>query len=151
MRMMFVAALSCALVATIATPTHARPAQQWAQASPERQQFFKNAMRPDGSSPPVSCCGDADAYETDMWEVGPNHELIAVLTCNDPENCKHATTTWDEEGYEIPIPVFPAGKRVIIPPSKVLAPHQPDNNTGHGWVFLNTSGDVLCYAPPAGL
>ena len=134
---------------TTFSQVNSRPNERWAQATPERQEFFKKAERPD--NPPhqghsiSSCCDQADAYEADEFDTDNEGNLYAILTCNDPENC---SPVCDEE-YSCRAEL-PVGTRIKIPPQKILRPHEPDNYTGHGWVFLGGMS-VLCYAFPAGL
>lgn len=130
-----------------------RNSSQWAQATPERQQFFKNAMRPDlvskdGGPPKSPCCGEADAYEADEFDTA-NGNLYAILTCNDPDNCNQIPNC-DDETITCRPPI-PRGTRIKIRPDAILPPRQPINLTGHGWVFISASTKyVFCYAFPAG-
>lgn len=126
------------------TPGYSRPSERWAQASPERKEFFEKAHMPD--SPRVSCCGKADAYEADDIDDDGHGHVVAILTCSDPENCVEHDPICDEEGDCFPRPL--PGTRIVIPTEKVLKPHQPDNFSGHGWVFLSAQGAVYCYAFP---
>jgi hypothetical protein len=140
-----VGALASACVAT-----HARPADKWAQASPDRQEFFKGAVMPGlpPSQKPESCCGEADAYEADDFDTEQG-SLFAILTCNDPENCPAER----DDGDGGTTPSLPEGKRILIPADRILPPPPAGivNRTGHGWVFISTSGKVWCYSPPSGV
>ena len=119
----------------------ARPGQ-WAQATPERQAFFKQAMRPDYLPQRYPCCGEADAYEADDFTTDADGNLYAILTCNDPDTCEPP----ELDRYLAP------GTKILIKPEKLLPPHQPDNLTGHGIVFVATNAkDVFCYALPGGV
>jgi hypothetical protein len=142
--MLLAVALAAWLLAVGIFPSHGRPLEKWAQATPERQQFFQRAMRPDLRSADGTmaspCCGEADAYEADEFDT-EDGKLYAVLTCNDPANCAPVEDKT----------LLPVGTRILIPPEKILPPHQPDNRTGHGWVFLaSNSVWVFCYAFPGG-
>jgi hypothetical protein len=100
----------------------------------------------------VNCCGAADAYEADETSIDTAGNTYAVITCNDPDNCKAV------EGKIVRAP----GSKYLVPPDKVLAPYDPVNNTGHGWVYIvqqgpddsSTGGDpepaVICWAAPGG-
>lgn len=146
----FALGLLCAAISF--APAHARDGSQWAQASPERKQFFKEAKQPDDHvPPPASCCGDADAYEADDFETDAAGNLVAIITCNDPENCKQTAPYDDGEGGTVTAPPRrPAGSRFVISPAKILRPHEPENHTGHGWVFISDGGSIYCYAFPFG-
>lgn len=98
-------------------------------------------MRPDYLPRQYPCCGDADAYEADEFTVDAEGNLYAILTCNDPTTCVPTR----EDLY------LPPGKKILIPPEKVLPYQQPPNKTGHGIVFVAGNGrDIFCYAPPTG-
>ena len=135
-----------ALALLLATTTaYGRPNEKWAQVSPERRDFFRDAHMPD--SPRVSCCGLADAYEADDFDTDPDGGLVAIITCNEPDvpdtdKCRiQAPRVYeDEEGNQLEIPARPPGTRIKIPAEKILKPRAPDNKTGHGWVFINPDG-----------
>ncbi len=102
-----------------------------------------------GTTYHASCCGEADAFEADDWEVDAAGNLWAILTCVGVGSCE-----------EVPGKVVRApGTKVKIPPSQVLV-HDPalPNNTGHGWVWIAPGGQtdnegnprVYCYAFPTG-
>ena len=57
----------------------ARDLGQWKSNDPRLSQWFRGLMQPD-TIPPVSCCGEADAYWADQVRVGPNGEIIAAIT-----------------------------------------------------------------------
>lgn len=142
----YLAALVAAFVGCLSpTPSYARPSQRWAQASPERQEFFKGAVMPalPPSQRPQSCCDATDAYETDEFDT-KDGQLYAILTCNDPENCPADRDDGDGGTF----PSLPNGTRVLIPSDRILPPHQPENRTGHGWVFISQGGKVFCYSLP---
>lgn len=100
-----------------------------------------------------NCCGQADAYEADDYEVdhsdcGFNPDdpdecgIIAILTCNEPMDCEAIP------GKTVRQP----GTKFKIPHNKTMIPGRPINNTGHGWVFL-TAGNppaIICYSHPSG-
>ncbi len=96
---------------------------------------------------PTNCCGEADAYESDDFEVDRAGNLWAILTCNDPRNCE-----------AIPGKVIRlAGEKFRIPVEKTLLNYWPLNDTGHGWIWLSPSATdadgkpvVLCFTPGAG-
>lgn len=128
-------------------PTFAKDSSQWAQATPERREFFRKAWRPD-YGPTSSCCGEADAYEADEYEfiVG---ELYAIITEGDSPMC------WtDEDGGQVCKPKIATGTKILVPLNKVLLPPptEPRNTTGHGIIWIAGNGkDVFCYALPGGM
>jgi hypothetical protein len=137
------------LLAISAYEAHSRPSGQWAQATPERQEFFKNAMRPDlagkDGRPHSPCCAEADAYEADDFDTDEAGNLYAILTCNEPENCTNYGTEPGEREFVAP------GTKIFISPNKIIPPRDPINKTGHGWVFYAaTQKFVFCYALPGG-
>jgi hypothetical protein len=140
------------------TPAFARPNQQWADVSSERREFFGAAKMPD--SPRQSCCGEADAYEADDYEVDANGNLVAILTCNEPDvidgidgrgiqrghcSIQEEKSVDDGEGGLAVRPARPPGTKIVIPMGKILRPNEPINKTGHGWVFMSGDGHVFCY------
>lgn len=83
-------------------------------------------MQPD--NPYVSCCGEADAFEADAFEIETDH-YVAIIT--------------DGRG------VLENGKRIPIPNKKMK--FDQGNPTGHGFVFINNVGQILCYVTPGGV
>jgi hypothetical protein len=96
---------------------------------------------PNGASYHMNCCGEGDAYEADEVFVDADGATWAVLTCNDPDNCKEV------QGKIVRAP----GSKFKVPAEKVLMNFDPVNDTGHGWVYLNPQmGIVYCWAAPPG-
>ncbi len=99
----------------------------------------------------VSCCGRADAYETDKFHIDrETHALVATLTCNDPViNCP--------ENIPKRIDRKP-GTEFVVPKAVVLVsvnpkdgkPAPPINDTGHGWIWVNENNVVVCWSVPPG-
>ncbi len=94
-----------------------------------------------------NCCGEADAYEASDFLVDEMGRTWAILTCNDPDNCKEI------EGKV----TRPPGSKWLVPPDKVLLNFSPVNRTGQGWVYIspNATGPdgqatVLCWSAPPG-
>jgi hypothetical protein len=83
-------------------------------------------MQPD--NPRVSCCGEADAFEADNFEIEGDH-YIAIIT--------------DGRG------VIANGTRIPVPNRKMK--WDKGNPTGHGIIFISTMGDVYCYITPGGV
>ena len=104
----------------------ARDNGQWADSPAAVRQWFQSLMQPD--NPYLSCCGEADAFEADTFEVEGDH-YIAVIT--------------DGKG------VIPPGTRIPIPNAKMK--WDAGNPTGHGIVFIGAQGQVYCYVAPGGV
>jgi hypothetical protein len=77
--------------------------------------------------PWVSCCGEADAYEADIFEVEGRH-YVAVIT--------------DGKGE------IPNGTKIPVPNYKIK--WDEGNPTGHGIIFIGVQGQVYCYVVPGG-
>ncbi len=105
----------------------ARDGPQWADQDPRIKEWFENLKQPD--HPRQSCCGEADAYEADRFEVEGDH-YVAIVT-------GHRAAT------DIPI-----GARIPVPNQKMK--FDAGNPTGHGIIFIGTRGQVFCYVTPAG-
>jgi hypothetical protein len=107
-------------------------ASQWEGSPAAIRQWFQSLMQPD--NPGVSCCGEADAFEADAFEVEGDH-YIAIIT--------------DGKG------VIPNGTRIAVPNPKMK--WDAGNPTGHGIIFLGpamtSSGmrQVYCYVAPGGV
>jgi hypothetical protein len=105
---------------------NARDSEQWNDRPAFVRQWFQSLMQPD--HPRMSCCGEADAYEADTFEIDGDH-YVAVIT--------------DGKG------VLPPGTRIDIPNQKMK--WDEGNPTGHGIVFIGTKGEVYCYVTPGGV
>jgi hypothetical protein len=119
--------LRFALIAlVISAPALARDNGHWASSPLHVRQWFQRLMQPD--NPQVSCCGEADAFEADSFEVEGDH-YVAIIT-----NGKGAISN----GTKIPVPNW-------------KMKWDNGNPTGHGIIFLSTTGDVYCYVAPGGV
>jgi hypothetical protein len=113
-------------------PAVARDNGQWADAPANIRQWFQSLMQPD--NPAVSCCGEADAFEADVFEVEGDH-YVAIIT--------------DGKG------VIPNGTRIPVPNHKMK--WDAGNPTGHGVIFLRpemvrlNEWTVYCYVAPGGV
>lgn len=114
------------LLATSAGCAHARDDGQWSSQPGNIRQWFRDLMQPD--NPVMSCCGEADAYEADLFEVADDH-YVAIIT--------------DGKG------IIPYGTRVAVPNGKMK--WDAGNPTGHGILFVGTQGQVYCYVAPGGV
>jgi hypothetical protein len=75
-----------------------------------------------------SCCGEADAFEADTFEVEGDH-YVAIVT--------------DGKG------AVPNGTRIAVPNEKMK--WDAGNPTGHGIVFIGSQGQLYCYVAPGGV
>jgi hypothetical protein len=109
----------------------------WAGQPAAVRQWFQSLMQPD--NPRISCCGEADAYEADAFEVEGDH-YVAIIT--------------DGKG------IIENGTRIPVPNAKMK--YDAGNPTGHGIVFIGSPqpgddgrlrpyGQVLCYVTPGGI
>ncbi len=105
---------------------NARDNGQWDDRPVFVRQWFQSLMQPD--NPHMSCCGEADAFEADTFEIDGDH-YVAIIT--------------DGKGVLAP------GTRIAIPNQKMK--WDKGNPTGHGIVFIGTKGQVYCYVTPGGV
>ena len=113
----------------------ARDVGQWEDTDPVIRQWYKSLMQPD--IPTMPCCGLADAYWADSYEVAPDGSYIAIITDDRPD---------------IPLgrPHRDVGTKILVPKGKLK--FDQSNPTGHGIIFLAYSSDtVYCYLPPGGV
>jgi hypothetical protein len=110
----------------------ARDLGQWDGVDPLHRQWFNGLKQPD--YPLVSCCGEADAYWADSYEV-KGDQYVAIIT--DPRD-------------DIPLgrPHIENGKRFAVPNTKIK--WDRGNPTGHGLIFIGAGVEVFCYVPPGG-
>ena len=107
-------------------PALARDSGQWKDQPVVVRQWFQKLMQPD--NPYMSCCGEADAFEADTFEVADN-QYVAIIT--------------DGKG------IIPNGTRIPVPNQKLKWDN--GNPTGHGIIFIGTAGQVYCYVTPGGV
>jgi hypothetical protein len=107
-------------------PAIARDLGQWNNQPIAVRQWFQGLMQPD--DPYVSCCGEADAFEADTFEVAGD-QYVAVIT--------------NGKG------VIQDGTRIPIPNHKLK--WDSGNPTGHGIIFIGSGGQVYCYVTPGGV
>jgi len=103
---------------------------EWEKSPPHVRKWFQSLMQPD--DPRVSCCGEADAYEADLFERDGDH-WVAIITGQGPGAASK--------------PYIPEGTRISVPKSKMK--WDQGNPTGHGIIFIGSSGEVFCYVTPA--
>jgi hypothetical protein len=109
-----------------APPALARDNGQWADQPAYLRQWFQKLMQPD--NPVVSCCGEADAFEADSFEVR-HDQYVAIIT--------------NGKG------VIPEGTKITVPNAKMK--WDEGNPTGHGIIFIGGGGQVYCYVAPGGV
>jgi hypothetical protein len=112
---------------------HARDNGQWEATDATVRAWYRELMQPD--NPMLSCCGEADAYYADSFEMHDG-KYVAIIT--DTRN-------------DSPLgrPHVPAGTKVVVPNHKLK--FDRGNPTGHGVIFVNTALDVFCYVVPGGV
>jgi hypothetical protein len=111
----------------------ARDLGQWEGVDPLHRQWFKELMQPD--RPTVSCCGEADAYWADSYEV-KGDQYVAIIT-----DTRDDIKLGRERHIE-------TGTRITVPNNKIK--WDRSNPTGHGIIFIGFNRSVLCYLPPGG-
>lgn len=114
---------------------HAR-GDGWEDTPPAVRQWFQSLMQPD--APTISCCGEADAYYADEFEVEGDH-YVAIVTDTRPDVFRNGTTR----------PHIEPGTRVRIPNGKMK--WDAGNPTGHGIVFIGNRDQLYCYVAPGGV
>lgn len=130
------AALASAALALLCllAPAHGRDDGQWDGHDAGVRQWFQRLMQPD--NPRVPCCGEADAYYADSFEVDGDR-YVAIIT---------------DERDDAPLrrPHIAPGTRVPVPNHKLK--FDEGNPTGHGVIFMRASdGFVFCYIAPGGV
>jgi hypothetical protein len=121
-----VAAFSLVMAWHAASDAVARDNGQWEGSPPEVRRWFQGLRQPD--NPAASCCGEADAYEADIFEVETDH-YVAIIT--------------DGKGD------IPNGTKIAVPNNKMK--WDEGNPTGHGIIFIGLQGQVFCYVAPGGV
>jgi hypothetical protein len=126
---------TAALLPSLGVNVHARDDGQWGDQPANIRQWFQSLMQPD--NPVMSCCGEADAFEADTFEVDGDR-YVAIIT--------------DGKG------VLPKGTKIPVPNQKMK--WDAGNPTGHGVIFISpptvfkdgsmVSGTVYCYVTPGG-
>ena len=99
---------------------------QWADQPENVRHWFQSLKQPD--HPRLSCCGEADAFEADNFEIEGDH-YVAVIT--------------NGKG------VISSGTRIPVPNQKMK--WDAGNPTGHGIIFIGPRQQVYCYVTPGGL
>ena len=130
----FLAGASAMLIVLAnAASAFARDEGQWSNTDPALLEWYETLMQPD--NPKVSCCGEADAYWADELHVRDG-KTFATITDDRPDRPLHR-------------PHVDLGTEIEIPNAKLK--HDQGNPTGHGVLFMDRGGDVLCYVMPGGV
>jgi hypothetical protein len=111
----------------------ARDLGQWQAGDPLVREWYQALMQPD--NPAASCCGEADAYWADAFEVDGD-KYVAIITDprpDEPLRRKH----------------IDIGTRIVVPNHKLK--YDQSNPTGHGIIFLSRGDYVYCYVAPGGV
>lgn len=106
------------------------------------QEWLSNTKQPDNRM--VSCCGEADAFITDNYEVDKDGNLWAIITEDYP-------VPQVNPGYNKL--EFKKGDKIHIPNNKINIPRLDGGNpSGHSITFINPyNGQVYCYFGPTGV
>jgi hypothetical protein len=102
------------LLAVIGPGVHARDAGQWSDTDATVRTWFRDLKQPD--NPRQSCCGEADAYYADSFEVDGD-AYVAIITDTRPDGPLNR-------------PHVARGTKVRVPNSKLK--FDEGNPTGHG-------------------
>ncbi len=117
----------------LASPSAARDFGQWENQPPHVRAWFQKLMQPD--LPTMSCCGEADAYWADSFEVDGDR-YVAIITDERPDG-------------PLGRPHRESGEKIVVPNHKIK--WDDGNPTGHGIIFIGMGGQVYCYVPPGGV
>jgi hypothetical protein len=99
--------------------------EQWADSPANIRAWFQSLTQPD--DPTMSCCGEADAFEADTFEVEGDHYVAVII---------------DGKG------AIESGTRIPVPNPKMK--WDAGNPTGHGIIFIGPAKQVYCYVAPGG-
>jgi hypothetical protein len=111
----------------------ARDLGQWTNSDPTIHEWYRTLERPD--APGSICCTEADAYWADEVHVRDG-KTYAVVTDDRPDE-------------PLGRPHVPSGTEFEVPPEKLK--WDKSNPTGHGILFVSTSGYTWCYVQAAGI
>ncbi len=121
-------------LALLSLPVAARDLGQWdGEATPQIRQWYRDLKQPD--DPYLSCCGAADAYWADTFEMKDGH-YVAIITD-------------DRDDRPLLRPHRAMGERIVVPNNKMK--FDAGNPTGHGVIFIGAGGQVFCYVTPGGV
>lgn len=112
-------------------PAQGKDNGQWEATDATVRAWYRELMQPD--NPMVSCCGEADAYHADLFEVSGD-KYVAIIT-DDREISGR--------------PTIATGTKIVVPNHKLK--FDRGNPTGHGVIFVSSTLDVYCYVVPSGI
>lgn len=137
-------ALIAAIALSSCQPALAKDAD-WTANAPEVREWFSGLKQPD--NPRFSCCGEADAYYADSFEM-------ACTGAGEARECMYVSIITDERD-DAPLnrPHVRPGTKIIVPNAKLK--FDAGNPTGHGVIFMNYDDEsdsygVYCYVAPGG-
>ncbi len=164
----FILIIALAVAVGLAIAVHNANSHEWS-SDPETSDWFHTLMQPD--NPNVSCCGFADSYLADQFEVDDNGDYIAIITDerddNIPDDVIHPSVSDEDYDSDPRVRQHRAvGTRIHVPHLKVGC--TKPNPTGHGVLFMPEMGKSLqdgidhsiydadgdpiipyCYCPPS--
>lgn len=122
--------------AMLCLPASARQNDEWEATAPEVRQWYRGLMQPD--NPNISCCGEADAYHADSFEIDGD-KYVAIIT--DTRDVKDR-------------PTIKPGTKIVVPNNKLK--YDQGNPTGHGVIFVKWDDEtesftVYCFVVPGGV
>lgn len=121
------AVAAVAFLSVVCERAHAREGGDWSSVDPDTRAWIKSLHRPDiGDGKSASCCGEGDAYEADLGEVGDDGKNYAIVT--------------GTRGNPLPV-----GTRLEIRKGSIQ--NTEGNPTEHVIVFANEAGYVFCFVP----
>lgn len=126
-------ALMIAILCLSIYAARARDLGQWQNSDATQREWYQKLMQPD--NPAVPCCGEADAYWADSYEVDGD-KYVAIITDPRPDEPLRR--------HHVDI-----GTKIVIPNHKLK--YDQSNPTGHGIVFLSQNDFVWCYLAPGGV
>jgi hypothetical protein len=129
-------ALAAIAAVAVLCPALARD-NGWEDTPPNVRKWYQSLMQPD--NPYISCCGEADAYQSDEYEVDGD-TIVAIITDDRDDTFSNGVTR----------PHVPPGTKFRVPANKVK--WDAGNPTGHGVIFLGGAGAIIyCYVAPGGV
>ena len=121
------------IVLALYSPLWARDNGQWQNTNPKIHEWYQGLMRPD--APESSCCTEADAYWADEFFV-KDGKTFARITDDRPDE-------------PLGRPHIDNGTVFEVPQEKLK--YSDGNPTGHGVLFVSTSGWTWCFVMPGGV
>jgi hypothetical protein len=127
-------------------PSPAYPFDHGFPKDTARSEFFQQLKRPDYY--PHSCCGEADAYEADVYNRNPDGSYDVEITEGSAKEYPDGATR----------PELKVGKQIHVPANRINPPVETQfNPTAHAWVFVSIvrplgtadaePGLAYCFAP----